>query len=139
MPIRRPATPSACTCRIRKSSPRIKPGDALLIDDGKLRLVATEVTPHRIVTQVEVGGKVSNRKGVSLPDTVVPLAALAPKDIADLEAALDAGVDWIALSFIHLVSAESAFSRVTPSLASSLPPGPSVCSASASSKCSVLM
>ena len=58
-------------------------------------------TPQRIVTRVEVGGKVSNRKGVSLPDTVVPLAALAPKDIADLEAALDAGVDWIALSFIQ--------------------------------------
>ena len=43
----------------------------------------------------------SNRKGVSLPDTVIPLAALAPKDIADLEAALDAGIDWIALSFIQ--------------------------------------
>jgi pyruvate kinase len=79
----------------------IKPGDALLIDDGKLRLVATEVGPQRIVAQVEVGGKISNRKGVSLPDTVVPLAALAPKDLADLEAALEAGVDWIALSFIQ--------------------------------------
>jgi pyruvate kinase len=79
----------------------IKPGDALLIDDGKLRLKATEVTPQRIVARVEIGGKLSNRKGVSLPDTVVPLAALASKDIADLEAALDAGVDWIALSFIQ--------------------------------------
>jgi pyruvate kinase len=79
----------------------IKPGDALLIDDGKLRLVATEVSPQRIVTLVEVGGKVSNRKGVSLPDTVIPLAALTAKDTADLEAALDAGVDWIALSFIQ--------------------------------------
>jgi pyruvate kinase len=79
----------------------IKPGDALLIDDGKLRLKAIEVTAQRIVARVEVGGKVSNRKGVSLPDTVVPLAALAAKDVADLEAALDAGVDWIALSFIQ--------------------------------------
>ncbi len=79
----------------------IKPGDALLIDDGKLRLLATEVSPLRIVTTVEVGGKISTRKGVSLPHTVVPLAALAPKDLADLEAALDAGVDWIALSFIQ--------------------------------------
>ena len=79
----------------------IRPGDTLVIDDGKLRLLATDVTPQRIVTRVEIGGKVSNRKGVSLPDTVVPLAALAPKDIADLEAALDAGVDWIALSFIQ--------------------------------------
>jgi len=79
----------------------IKPGNTLLIDDGKLRLVATEVSPQRIVTRVEVGGKVSNRKGVSLPDTVIPLAALTAKDIADLEAALDAGIDWVALSFIQ--------------------------------------
>jgi pyruvate kinase len=79
----------------------IKPGDTLLIDDGKLRLRAIETGPQRIVARVEVGGKVSNRKGVSLPDTVIPLAALAPKDIADLEAALDAGIDWVALSFIQ--------------------------------------
>ncbi|MGB6536766.1 MAG: pyruvate kinase [Xanthobacteraceae bacterium] len=79
----------------------IKPGDRLLIDDGKLQMVATETRPQRIVARVEVGGKVSNRKGVSLPDTVVPLAALAAKDIADLEAGLDCGVDWVALSFIQ--------------------------------------
>ncbi len=79
----------------------IKPGDSLLIDDGKLRLIATEVEDRRIVAQVEVGGKVSNRKGVSLPDTIIPLAALTAKDIADLEAGLDAGADWIALSFIQ--------------------------------------
>jgi len=79
----------------------IKPGDTLLIDDGKLRLMATDVSPQRIATRVEVGGKVSNRKGVSLPDTLVPLAALASKDMADLEAALNAGIDWVALSFIQ--------------------------------------
>jgi len=79
----------------------IQPGDSLLIDDGKLRLTAVLVEPRRIVARVNVGGKVSSRKGVSLPNTVVPLAALAPKDIADLEAALDAGIDWVALSFIQ--------------------------------------
>ena len=79
----------------------IKPGDALLIDDGKLRLSVTEAEPQRIVARVQVGGKVSNRKGVSLPQTVVPVAALAAKDVADLEAALDAGIDWVALSFIQ--------------------------------------
>ena len=79
----------------------IQPGDSLLIDDGKLRLTAALVEPRRIVARVDVGGKVSSRKGVSLPNTVVPLAALAPKDIADLEAALDAGIDWVALSFIQ--------------------------------------
>ena len=79
----------------------VQPGDTLLIDDGKLRLIAAVVEPRRIVAQVKVGGKVSSRKGVSLPNTIVPLAALAPKDIADLEAALDAGIDWVALSFIQ--------------------------------------
>jgi pyruvate kinase len=78
-----------------------KPGNALLIDDGKLRLSVVEATPQRIVARVQVGGKISNRKGVSLPDTMVPLAALAAKDLADLEAALDAGIDWVALSFIQ--------------------------------------
>jgi len=79
----------------------IKPSDTLLIDDGKLRLVVTEANARRIVARVKVGGRISNRKGVSLPDTVVPVAALAPKDRADLEAALEAGIDWVALSFIQ--------------------------------------
>jgi pyruvate kinase len=79
----------------------IKPGDTLLIDDGKLRLTTIEADAERIVARVQVGGRISNRKGVSLPDTVVPVAALAPKDRADLEAALEAGIDWVALSFIQ--------------------------------------
>ncbi len=79
----------------------IKVGHTLLIDDGKLRLTVIEAAPQRIVARVKVGGKISNRKGVSLPDTVIPVAALAPKDLADLEAALDAGIDWVALSFIQ--------------------------------------
>ena len=86
------ATPGDFT-RVQLPHPEIfaaiKSGDALLIDDGKLRLVATEVAPDRITTRVEVGGKVSNRKGVNLPDTVLPLSALTPKDRADLEAALE--------------------------------------------------
>ena len=79
----------------------IEPGHALLLDDGKIRMIATEVGDQRIVTRVEVGGKLSDRKGVSLPDTTVPFSALADKDRSDLEAALDAGIDWVALSFIQ--------------------------------------
>jgi pyruvate kinase len=79
----------------------IEPGHRLLLDDGKVRLVATEVTADRILTRVEVGGKLSDRKGVSLPDTTVPFSALAEKDRSDLEAALDAGIDWVGLSFIQ--------------------------------------
>jgi pyruvate kinase len=77
------------------------PGDVLLLDDGKVRLTATDVTPKRITTRVEVGGKLSDRKGVSLPDTTIPFSALTPKDLSDLEAALDTGIDWVALSFIQ--------------------------------------
>jgi pyruvate kinase len=79
----------------------IQPGHTLLLDDGKVRLVATEVSDQRILTRVEVGGKLSDRKGVSLPDTMVPTSALAEKDRSDLEAALDTGIDWVALSFIQ--------------------------------------
>ena len=79
----------------------VEPGHTLLLDDGKIRLVATEVEGARIVTRVEVGGKLSDRKGVSLPDTVIPFSALVEKDRSDLEAALDAGIDWVALSFIQ--------------------------------------
>ena len=79
----------------------MKAGHTLLLDDGKIRLIATEASREKIVTRVEVGGKLSDRKGVSLPDTVIPFSALTPKDRSDLEAALDTGVDWIALSFIQ--------------------------------------
>ena len=79
----------------------VEPGHTLLLDDGKLRLVATEIDRERIVTRVEVGGRLSDRKGVSLPDSTVPFSALADKDRSDLEAALDAGIDWVALSFIQ--------------------------------------
>ena len=73
----------------------------LLLDDGKIRLTAIETSRTRAVTRVEVGGKLTARKGVSLPDTTISASALTPKDRTDLEAALDAGVDWIALSFIQ--------------------------------------
>src|SRR4029077_7991668 len=79
----------------------VGPGDTLLLDDGKVQLVALEANSERILTRVEVGGKLSDRKGVSLPDTTIPFSALTPKDRSDLEAALDAGIDWIALSFVQ--------------------------------------
>src|SRR5262249_48180567 len=79
----------------------IEPGHTLLLDDGKVRLVALEANSERILTRVEVGGNLSDRKGISLPDTTIPFSALTPKDRSDLEAGLDAGVGWVALSFIQ--------------------------------------
>jgi pyruvate kinase len=79
----------------------VEPGHTMLLDDGKIRLVAIETNKARIVARVEVGGKLSDRKGVSLPDSTLPFSALTPKDRSDLEAALDAGIDWVGLSFIQ--------------------------------------
>ena len=79
----------------------VEPGHTLLLDDGKVRLTVTAAEATRIVTRVEVAGRLSDRKGVSLPDSTLPFSALTPKDISDLEAALNAGIDWVALSFIQ--------------------------------------
>ncbi len=79
----------------------LEPGHTVLIDDGKLRLRVKEIKKDKAVTEVMVGGRISNRKGVSLPDTMIPVTAMTEKDRSDLEAALDAGVDWIAVSFVQ--------------------------------------
>ena len=79
----------------------VEPGHTLLLDDGKVRLRVLEADKTSMKTSVEVGGKLSDRKGVSLPDATLPFSALAPKDRSDLDAALDAGIDWLALSFIQ--------------------------------------
>ncbi|CAN5311920.1 pyruvate kinase [soil metagenome] len=79
----------------------LRPGHALLIDDGKLRLIAEETSPDRAVCRVVIGGRISDRKGVSLPDTDLPISVMTPKDRADLEAALETGIDWVALSFVQ--------------------------------------
>ncbi len=79
----------------------VEPGTRLLVDDGKLVFRVTAVDGDRIETKVEVGGTISNNKGLNVPDVVLPLAALTEKDRADLAFALDQGVDWIALSFVQ--------------------------------------
>ncbi|MFZ5736934.1 MAG: pyruvate kinase, partial [Pseudomonadota bacterium] len=79
----------------------LKVGDALLLDDGKVRLICEETAGDRAVTRVAIGGKMSDRKGVSLPDTDLPLSAMTNKDRADLEAACETGIDWVALSFVQ--------------------------------------
>ncbi|MFZ5725888.1 MAG: pyruvate kinase, partial [Pseudomonadota bacterium] len=79
----------------------LEPDTRLLVDDGKLVLRVRSVAKDRIETIVEVGGKISDRKGVNVPDVVVPLAALTEKDRKDLAFALEQHVDWIALSFVQ--------------------------------------
>jgi len=76
-------------------------GARLLLDDGKLVLRVLEHDNERIVTNVEVGGPLSNNKGLNVPDVVVPMAALTEKDRSDLAFAVEQNVDWIALSFVQ--------------------------------------
>jgi pyruvate kinase len=79
----------------------LEPGHTLILDDGKIRLVVEKASPKQAVTRVAVGGRLSSRKGVSLPDTTIPVSAMTEKDRSDAEAAAEAGVDWIALSFVQ--------------------------------------
>lgn len=79
----------------------VEPGDRLLIDDGKLQLRAISTDGKSIVCTVVAGTKISDKKGVSLPDTELPVGALTDKDRSDLDAVLEANVDWVALSFVQ--------------------------------------
>ena len=79
----------------------VKPGDRLLIDDGKVALRAVEVTDTDIVTVVVEGGVVSNNKGINLPGVAVSVPAMSEKDEADLRWALRLRADMVALSFVR--------------------------------------
>nr|WP_294847082.1 pyruvate kinase [uncultured Sphingomonas sp.] len=79
----------------------VKTGSRLLVDDGKIRLKVTDADGETITTIVEVGGKISNNKGVNVPDIVVPIPALTAKDKSDLAFALEQGADYIAMSFVQ--------------------------------------
>ena len=79
----------------------LAPGSTLLVNDGKIRLRVEDCGPDYAACTVVVGGMISNRKGVNVPDVVLPLAALSDKDRKDLEFACDLGIDWLALSFVQ--------------------------------------
>ncbi|MBE9636155.1 pyruvate kinase [Salipiger mangrovisoli] len=76
-------------------------GAHLLVNDGKIRLRVEECGEDFANCIIEAGGTISNRKGVNVPDVVLPLAALSEKDRHDLEFAAALGVDWLALSFVQ--------------------------------------
>jgi len=76
-------------------------GQRLLINDGKIRLKVLEADDDRILCSAEVGGVISDRKGVNVPDAEVPIPAMTDKDRRDLAFATEHGADWIALSFVQ--------------------------------------
>lgn len=79
----------------------LSPGQRLLLNDGLIALRVMEKDASRLVTKVEVGGKLSDRKGVNVPDSLLNLSALTPKDREDLAFGLSMNVDWVALSFVQ--------------------------------------
>lgn len=79
----------------------LKQGTTLLLDDGKLRLEVQDYGPDYAETVVITGGPLSERKGVNVPDAVLPISALTEKDQEDLEFGLDLGADWIGVSFVQ--------------------------------------
>jgi pyruvate kinase len=82
----------------------VKPGDCIMIDDGKLEVRVVEVAPNNDVKVVVIiGGILSSKKGINLPDTKISLPALTEKDLIDLDFIIDQNVDWIALSFVRQV------------------------------------
>ena len=82
----------------------IYPGARLLMDDGKLVFRVVSVNAKKFVADVLVGGPLKSRKGVNLPDLTLDTTPLTPKDLDDLNYALDKGVDWVALSFVQRAS-----------------------------------
>ncbi len=79
----------------------VKINNKILIDDGKIILNVVKVNSEKIETEVINGGKISNKKGVNIPETFVKMSSLTKKDIKDLQLCLDLGLDYIALSFVQ--------------------------------------
>lgn len=82
----------------------VRLGNKILIDDGKIEVVVKEITRSKDVkVEVTIGGVLSSKKGINLPDTKISLPALTDKDLADLEFIIDQDCDWVALSFVRSV------------------------------------
>lgn len=93
--------PGVVTCAFAPLFASVSEGQHLLIDDGRLDVVATGVRPGEIVTRVIAGGVLDSRKGIHVPGSVVRTPALMPKDRDDLRAGIAMGVDMVALSFVQ--------------------------------------
>ena len=96
-----PGGPGICSTTYEGLCGDVSPGDPILIDDGKVRLTATDVSDTDVRTKVEVGGRLSDNKGINLPGAAVSVPALSDKDIDDLRWALHLRADIIALSFVR--------------------------------------
>jgi pyruvate kinase len=98
----------------------LKSGGLLFVDDGKVRLAVTETGPDFVLTEVLVGDRLSDRKGVAAPGVAIHTPALTSKDRADLDFALRQNVDWVALSFVQNASDMTDLRRLVAGRASVL-------------------
>jgi pyruvate kinase len=96
-----PGTPERCSTTYAGLPGDVRPGDPILVDDGRIGLEVTEVSDTDVVTRVVEGGPVSDNKGLNLPGVAVSVPALSEKDVEDLRWALRLGADMIALSFVR--------------------------------------
>ena len=79
----------------------IKRNNTILIDDGKIHLNVSSVSSEKIITEVINGGKISNMKGVNIPESLIKVSSLTKKDLKDLELCLSLSLDYVALSFVQ--------------------------------------
>jgi len=96
-----PGEPGRVSTTYAPLAEAVHPGDALLLDDGRIQLQVVSSRPGEILTRVIDGGQLGEHKGINAPGVVLPSAGLTKKDAADLEFGVQAGVDWIALSFVQ--------------------------------------
>jgi len=94
-------TAERCSTTYKGLPGDVRSGDVILIDDGRLLLRAKDITDTDVITEVVVGGPVSNNKGINLPGVAVSVPAMSSKDTEDLRWALRNGVDMVALSFVR--------------------------------------
>jgi len=82
----------------------VKIGNKIMIDDGKLEVKVINIERnHDVKVEVTMGGVISSKKGINLPDTKISLPALTEKDLVDLEFVIEQQLDWVALSFVRSV------------------------------------
>ncbi len=79
----------------------MRPGERVLIDDGRVEIVVTQRDLHSIHGEVRIGGVLRSRKGVNLPDTRLPVTSVTERDLEDLRFGIEQGVDWVAVSFVR--------------------------------------
>jgi pyruvate kinase len=79
----------------------VRPGEPIMINDGRVKMIVTDRDADKIRALVKIGGVLSTRKGVNLPETRLPISSITEKDLMDLRFGIQSGVDWVAVSFVR--------------------------------------